>query len=239
MFAPDTALPMRFVAQWTLTLALPALLLAACQLSIAVLLTEMLMYLLAMVLPFGAWLLIAHLQFRLLRPHLGRPRLWMVATLAGGGIGNVVGGFALLHSQSVIDTAIMGGEDASAWANSIYPYFPGVYAAIVNAAIVGLAQAACLDSRTGERLPWILGSIAAAMVGACLGVLASRYALQGMATARFFDFLSTPVLFGLLPALIAAIVNLTMYGVFTGISMRRLLIRRARRQQQALVGQFE
>jgi drug/metabolite transporter (DMT)-like permease len=234
-----TKLSNLFVARWTLTLALPALLLAACQLSIASLLPEVLMYLVAMVLPFGAWLLIAVLQFRLLRSHFRRPRLWMVATLAGGIVGNVAAGFAQLHSQSVIDRAIMGGEDPSAWVDSIYLYVPGVYAAIVNAAIVSMAQIACLNSRMGERLPWFLVSIAGAMFGACLGVVASHYALQGMAAARVFDFLSTPVLFGLIPALIAAIVNLTLYGVFTGLCMKRLLIRRAGLERTTLIRQFE
>jgi hypothetical protein len=163
----------------------------------------------------------------------------MVATLAGGIVGNVAAGFAQLQSQSVIDNAIMNGEDALAWASSIYPYIPGFHAAIANAAIVSMAQIACLNSRMGERLPWFLVSAAGAMFGACLGVVASHYALQGMATARFFDFLSTPILFGLLPLLIAAVVNLTLYGLLTGICMKKLLTRRARLQRADLIEQFE
>ena len=219
-------------------MAAPALLLVAGQLAIATQLPEMLMYQVAMALPFVAWLLIGFLQFRLLRWHLRRPRLWIVATLAGGVVGNAASGFVFLGLRTAMDNSIVDGEAVSAWAD-IFAYAPPVLMAAASAAILGLAQIACFDDTRGEHFPWFCASLVAGILGGGLGALVSHYALQGMITARFFDFLSTPILLGLVPVLIAAVVNMILYGVLTGLCMRWLLIRRAGLQRATLVGQFE
>src|SRR5262245_66653422 len=90
-------------------MAAPALLLAAGQLAIATQLPEMLMYQVAMALPFVAWLLIGFLQFRLLRWHLRRPRLWIVATLAGGGVGHAARGPVFFGARAGVDKSDGGG----------------------------------------------------------------------------------------------------------------------------------
>jgi len=220
-------------------MALPALLLAASQLTIATALPELMMYQVAIALPFIAWLLIAYLQFRLVRYHLRRPRLWQATTIAGGVVGNAVGGVVMLMAQRAVDDAVMGGEEISDWFYAVYPYVQATLMGVANAAILGLAQIACFDETMGERVPWFCASIAAGILGACFGALASHYALGAMVTARFFDFISTPIMLNLLPLLIAAVVNLTLYGLLTGICMKKLLTRRAGLQRADLIGQFE
>lgn len=228
-----------FVVRWMLTMAVPALLLAASQLTIATALPEMMMYQVAIVLPILAWLLIAYLQFRLLRHHLRRPRLWLVTTVAGGVVGNVVGGFVMLMLRGAVDDAVMAGEAVPDWIYLVYPYVGSALMGLANAAILALAQIACFDEMMGERLPWFGASIVAGILGAFLGALISRYALDAMLMARFFDFLPTHILLSLVPLLIAAVVNMILYGLLTGIWMKRLLIRRAGLQRATLVGQFE
>jgi hypothetical protein len=234
-----TKLPNAFVAQWTLTMALPAVLLAASQLTIATTLPELMMYQVAIALPIIAWLLIAYLQFRLVRHHLRRPRLWQATTIAGGVVGNAVGGVMMLMVQRTVDDAVMSGEEISDWFYAVYPYVQAALMGAANAAILGSAQIACFDETMGERVPWFCASIAAGILGACFGALASHYALGVMVTARFFDFISTPIMLNLLPLLIAAVVNLTLYGLLTGLCMKKLLTRRAGLQRADLIGQFE
>ena len=57
----------------------------------------------ALLLPIPSWLLIAYLQFRLLRPYFHRSGLWLIATFVGGNLGGFAGGLAQLHTMSMLE----------------------------------------------------------------------------------------------------------------------------------------
>jgi hypothetical protein len=237
MLAPDnTTLPNWFVARWTLTLTLPMVLASAGQVGIAtsgVLTVEEAV----VVLLFVAWLLIAFLQFRLLRHHLRRPWLWFAATLAGGVVGNLAGSFVILPVQSAIE-AIVDGEAVSALTHQIFLYLPFVLQALVSAAILALAQIACFDETMGERVPWYCASLGAAILGASLSALAVHYSIQGMEATGFYES-APPMLQALILVQMATVANFALYGALTGICMKKLLARRAGLHRHDLLGQFE
>jgi len=236
---PSASILWKFIVFWPFSLVVPWILLTAVRAAIFAIGPEEVAYQAAVLLPILSWLLIAYLQFRLLRPHLRRGRLWLIATFVGGNLGGFIGGLAQIWMAPMVEGFVIGGENMPEWLFLYHPAVSIVAAVPIGTALLGFLQSFCLDDTLGRRLLWPFASVVAGFVGALFG-----YACY-FAYGRFmFEFYPEFVFGGGLISIVITISvgtigGMIVYGLLTGIVLRWLLLRGARRQKEALIARFE
>lgn len=245
---PAASISWKFVAFWPLSFVVPSLILTLARIAIfSFVQDDDLAYKIALLLPIASWLLIAYLQFRLLRPHLRRSRLWLIATVVGGNLGGFAGGLAQLQTMSMLETyayekVLISDYDSvihSDWIFAIELPASIIAAVLVAAMILSFFQSLCLDGSLRSRLLWLLASA----LGGILAAVLAYGCYWGYFWAMFTIYPLAVVSAGIIPQLITLAVGLicgaVVYGLLTGAILRRLLIRSARRQKEAMISQFE
>jgi hypothetical protein len=225
--------PRRFLRDWLLTVLVPG---AACG-ALAVLALgrnvdlDHWVFIFILGTPVLFWFLVGVLQGRLLRRLIDRPKVWAVATWAGGSL------------------ALAGGAAAFAWLAMLLEEFgffafePDDAATLVlfgasgmaAGGIAGFVQAVALRATWRERGYWLGASIGGGVLAFAL-LWVGTIALAQIQRNGTLSFPEMPF-FALLAAFLLA--GALAHGLFTGIAMQRLLARRARHEQEALVGQFD
>jgi hypothetical protein len=244
---PSASISWKFVAFWPLSFVVPSLLLTFVRIAIFSFSQDDLAYKAAMLLAIPGWLLIAYLQYRLLRPYSRRSRLWLIATFVGGNLGGFAGGLAQLQTMSMLETyanekVLISDYDSvihSDWIFAIAPTASIVAGVLVAAMILSFFQSLCLGGTLGSRLQWLLASALSGIVAAALGY----GCYWGYFWAMFTIYLPAVVGASIVPQLITVAVGLIcgtfVYGLLTGAVLRRLLLRSAWRQKAAMIARFE
>lgn len=234
-----------FIVRWSMTLVLPAMLLALSHLTLYSALPDQQAIQAAIVLPYLAWVLIAFLQFHALRGAFRYRRLWLAMTIVGGAIGHIGGNLVQVLVQTAMDRGLLYGADfiyatADNWVvyEMLLPYGPMILGGAANFLILALAQSYCFTETLRERMPWVATSLAAGLLGSAMGVAVWIYSWPFLRYSGLLDFISTPVMFNLVPFLIGFVVNLAICGLLAGICMRILLNRRAAGDRAVLMVQF-
>jgi len=177
------------------------------------------------------WFIVGLLQGRVLRSLIERPKVWAVSTWGGGSLA-LIGGFGTFGwlTMWLDEVGAMGFEPDHPLALALFA-FCGVVAGI----ILGFLQAVTMRATWSERgywLAWSIGAGSLAFVVLWAGVNASiimdKQGLIDFAQAAFFGAIAVFLLAGAL-----------VHNVVTGVALRRLIARRARRQKEAVVGQFD
>ena len=238
----------RFVAFWPLSFVVPSLIVTVVRIAIFSFVQEdELAYKTALLLSIPSWLLIAYLQFRLLRPYFHRSGLWLIATVVGGNLGGFAGGLAQLQTTSMLEmyanekVLISDYESVihSDWIFAIAPIASVIAGVLAGAMILSFLQSLCLDGPLGARLLWLFTSALSGIVAAALGY----GCYWGYFWSMFTIYPPAVVSAGIIPQLITAAVGLICgtiaYGLLTGAILRRLLLRSTRRQKEAMIAQFE
>jgi len=243
---PGASISWKFVVFWPLSLAVPWLLLTIVRSAIFGFAPEELAYRTAVLLPIPSWLLIAYLQFRLLRPYHQRGRPWLIVTLVGGNLGSFAGGLAQLQTMSMLEmyayssvlTSDYNSVIPSDWTLAIAPTVSIIAGVLVGAALLGFLQSICLDGPLGARLLWLFASAVSGIVAAAFG----HGCYMAYVRIMFEIYPVAVVSGGFITALMAVAVGTTggiiVYGVLTGAVLRWLLLRSARRRKEALIARF-
>ena len=225
--------PRRFLRDWMQTVLWPGL--ACGGLAVAVVSNiaraDDWIFIFILGMPVIYWFIVGLLQGRVLRSLIERPRVWAVSTWGGGSLA-LIGGFGTFGWLTVWldELGAMGFEPDHPLALALFA-FCGVVAGIS----LGFLQAVTMRATWSERAYWLAwsigaGSLAFAVLWAGINAIAIM-ADQGnvdLPDTRFFIAIAAFLLAGAL-----------VHTVITGIALRRLLLRRARRQNEALVSQFE
>jgi hypothetical protein len=166
-------------------------------------------------------------------------------TIGAGAIGQFGGGLVQVLVQTAMDRGLLYGADfiyatADNWLvyEMLLPYGSMILGSAANLLILGLAQSYCFTETLRERLPWVATSLAAGLLGSTAGVAVWIYSWPFLRFSGLLDFISTPIMFNLVPFLIGFVVNLAICGLLTGTCMRALLNRRAGLDRAELMVQF-
>jgi hypothetical protein len=177
------------------------------------------------------WLIVGLLQGRLLRALIDRPKVWAVATWGGGTLA-LIGGFGTFAWLTIwIDEIGQHGF------NPDHPLglVPFGFSGIVAGLILGFLQAVTMRATWAERGYW-LGWSAGGGALAFAVLWAGMNALTFMGNRGFIDIAQT-VFFGTIAGFLLA--GALAHNLLTGLALQRLLARRAQRQKEALIGQFD
>lgn len=238
-----TPAPRGFVGLWLLSSIVPVLIFMAGQYVLAPHMASSPWAEIGALMSFPVWLLMGLLQFPLLRTRLRRGWVWIAATFVGGIVGHMAGGLSRIHTEPYVEDLLLrselGSGELPAWAFDVYPVAPVVLASIINVAVVAFLQSFCFDKAIGGRAVWILASILAGILGPIGTALLGWNLLDLFFKTGVAEMLVPQLPLTLLTVPLAPLVNLTIYGLITGVVMRWLLIRRAWRQKEALVARFE
>lgn len=233
------AVPGRFVAFWLLSLVIPGLILSAVRALILGYSTSAVGYQMAVLAPAPVWLLAAFWQYRLLRPYMRRSVWWVIATFVGGCLGVPGGGLAMIWMTPHVEVLVLGNESTPEWMFAAYPLLPAAFAGAVAAAILGLSQALSLGQGFRRGVLWFgLSALSGAIAAACGGIAHLAY-VRVMIELNPAAVVTGTTMQVIIALSIAMTAGLIVYGLLTGIVMRRLLFRRAGLQRADLVGQFE
>jgi len=183
-------------------------------------------------------------QSRLLMRHLPRYRLWVVFTTVGASIG-IIGavvtlflmnryvvcalGCAGISSESAVDRALLGRQVLAGLAGA------------VSGGILGSLQLIALDGLRSGRLLWFGASALSGLVAAWAVVIsgdAMSWLISEFIPGSFdwndvLKFAKDCRRFSML------MVGLSVFGLLTGIVMRRLLKHRAQQHNEELIGEFD
>lgn len=217
-------IPRRFVAFWLLSLLIPGLILMVLRGSILGYSTSALGYLVAVFAPAPVWLLIAFLQYRLLRPYLRTGLWWLLATFAGGILGMFVGGPAMVLMMPQGEVLVLSSQSTPEWMFAQFPLLPAAFAGAIAASILGLSQALSLDQGFRRGLLWF-----------CLSALGGAFAATGggiahLAYARTMSSLNpaavdaNTALHIIIALAVAMAAGTLVYGLLTGFVMRWLIV---------------
>jgi hypothetical protein len=225
--------PRRFLRDWALTVLLPGAGLGG--FAVAVFDSNdrpddwMFIFLLGT--PVLFWFVVGVLQARLLRSLIERPKVWAAATWGGGSLALIGGTITFIWLTVWIDEIGAIGFDAGDPAAILLFALSGVVAGL----ILGFLQAVTMRANWSERgywLGWSAGGGALAFLVLWVGINALvNLSEQGLIEFGQVGFNGTIAGF-LLAGAVA-------HSLLTGIGLRRLLARRARRRKEALVGQFD
>jgi hypothetical protein len=122
--------------------------------------------------PAPVWLLIAFLQYRLLRPYLRTAFWWLLATFAGGILGMFVGGPAMIMLMPQGEVLVLNSQSTPEWMFAQFPLLPAAFGGAIAAAVLGLSQALSLDAGFRRGLLWFCLSALGGAVAAFIGGLA-------------------------------------------------------------------
>jgi hypothetical protein len=177
------------------------------------------------------WLIVGLLQGRVLRALIERPRVWAVSTWGGGSLA-LIAGFATFGWLSIwIDAISHAGFDPE------HPYAMALFAfsGVVAGLVLGFLQAVTMRATWRERLYWLAWSAGAGAV-AFLVQWAGVNALSFMSGQGTIDVTETAFFATIAGFLLASALA---HNVLTGIALQRMLAKRAKRNQNALIGQFD
>jgi len=231
--------PHRFIAFWMLSWMVPVLILSGFRFATASYLLLGWGFAVTGLLTVAAWFLVALLLSRLLRQYLGRYRIWIAATFFGATIGKLMGAFGHVWLRWQTNTFITGNGIPPDWAYEINSTIPIVFDSFISATILGLMQSLCFDEPTRQRLLWFSASSLCGILAAIVSVAIYSPIMRAMIELTSRAILSDGLIAGLTNSSLIMAVNLTIYGLLTGIVMRWFLLRNMRRREQAVVGQFD
>lgn len=220
------AVSRRFVLFWILSLVIPGLILMALRGLLLADPTWGLGRQFALMAPVPVWILIGFLQYRLLRPYRRRSLWWLIATFTGGILGMFVGGPAMILMMPPSEVILLSTTTTPEWMFASYPLPPAAAAGAIAAAVLGLAQAPSLGQGFGRGLLWILLSALSGAAAAFVGGLAHWAYAQYMSEAYPAAVEGNIATHSIIALSIATAAGLIVYGLFTGITLRRLLARR-------------
>ena len=233
------SISLKFVVLWPLSFVVPWLFLTIVQSAIFHFAPEEIAFQAVVLQHILTWLLIGCLQSRLLRGHLRRYRLWLIATLVGGFLGNVLGSYAHAWMAPMVEAFVIVSNGTPEWLFLYYSAISITAGAAIGTALLGFLQSFCLDDSAGGRLLWLFASVvggcAAAVSGYVCGVGYGKFMF------RFFPDLVFPSsVLSIVIAISAGMAGgMIIYGLLTGAVLRRLLIRVAQRRKAALIARFE
>lgn len=244
---PNAPISWRFVVFWALSLAVPWLLLAIVRSAIFGFAPEDLAYPAAVLLPILCWLLIAFLQFRLLRSYLRRASLWLIATFVGGNLGSFAGGWVQLETMSRLEMyayskVLISDYNSvihSDWILAAAPIASIVAGVFVAATLLGFLQSLCLDDPLGARLLWLFASAVSGIVAAAFGYGCYIAYLRIMLEIYPLAVVRADIIPALIAVAVGMIGGTSVYGLLTGAVLRQLLLGGAQRQKEALITRFE
>lgn len=222
-------IPRRFVAFWVLSLLVPGLILMVLRGSILGYSTSALGYLVAVFAPAPVWLLIAFLQYRLLRPYLRTALWWLLATFVGGILGMFVGGPAMVLMMPQGEVLVLSSQSTPEWMFAQFPLLPAAVAGAIAAAILGLSQALSLGQGFRRGLLWFcLSALGGALAAVSGGVAHLTYA-RTMSELNPAAVEANTALQIMIALSIAMFVGMIVYGLLTGLVMRWLIMHGERR----------
>jgi hypothetical protein len=236
-----------FVAHWLLSLAIPALLLTIVRIAIFSFSQSDAVYMTALLLPVAAWALVAYFQFRLIRPHLRRSQLWLIATFIGGNLGGFAGGLSHLKTTSMLERyanekVLISDYNSvihSDWIFAVAPTASVVAGVLVAAAILGLLQALCLVVPLSRRLLWLFASAASGIAAGAVGYWAFMGYIWAMIEIYPMAVIHPDIVPQLITMAVGMLCGVSLYGLLTGFTMRWLLTNQVGHQAQALGAQFD
>ncbi len=244
---PGASISWKFVVFWPLSFVVPWLLISILRSASFNLVAEDVAYRIALWLHTLIWLLIAYLQIRLLRDFV-RPRfLWLIATFVGGNIGTLAGGWVQFKTVKMLEmhayeSALVGDYNrivSSDLTLAIAPAASIAAGVLAGAALLGVLQSICLDGSLGRRFVWLLAS---AVIGMAAGL--SAYGANLAYGYIMFEIypraiITTDTILLFIADSVGRVGGMIIYGLLTGAVLRRLLLRSARRQKEALIARFE
>ena len=222
-----------FLGPWALTVLWPAL---GCGGIAATLIRDdlqledpVVFFLLGM--PALYWFAVGLLQGMLLQKLLDRPKVWAVSTWGGGSLA-LIGGFASFGWLTVwIDEISNYGFDPEHPIALLLFGFSGIVAGL----ILGFLQAVTMHASWRERVYWLAWSA----TGGCFAFLVLWGGVNLIAIMSKRNYIDFPdVGFYTIIAACLLIGALT-HNLLTGIALQRLIAKRAKRNQNALVNQFD
>lgn len=235
----DTAAPKvatissRFVILWTLSLVVPGLILMVLRGSILADRMSALLYWISASAPAPVWLLIGFLQYRLLRSYLRSSLWWLLATFAGGILGMFVGGPVLVLMMPESEVVVLGADTTPVWMFAPYPLLPAAIAGAVAAAILGLSQALSLSRGLRGGLLWLCVSALSGALGAVIGGIVHLAYARSISALNPTAVEANIALQTIIALTIAMAAGTIVYGLLTGLLLRRMLSRRSRPSYEA------
>jgi hypothetical protein len=226
-------MPRNFLRGWLLTVLIPGLIcggFAVAVFSQGVALEDWI-FVFILGTPALYWFAVGLLQGRLLQKLIDRPKVWAVSTWGGGSLA-LIGGFASFAWLTVwIDEISNFGFDPDHPIALLLFGFSGIVAGL----ILGFVQAVTMHADWRERAYWLAWSA----TGGCLAFLILWGGVNLIAIMSKRELINYPEvgLFSVIAACLLA--GALAHNLLTGIALQRMLAKRARRRQNALVNQFD
>jgi len=177
------------------------------------------------------WFAVGLLQGRLLQNLIDRPKVWAVSTWAGGSLA-LIGGFASFGWLTVwIDEISHYGFDPDHPVAFLLFGFSGIVAGL----ILGFVQAVTIHANWRERGYWLAWSA----TDGCLAFLILWGGINLIAVMSERSYIDFPEVgfYTIIAACLLA--GALAQNLLTGIALQRMLAKRAKRNQNALIGQFD
>jgi hypothetical protein len=225
--------PRRFLRDWLLTVLIPGLVCGGSAVAGVSQGVDLEDWIVVFILgtPVLYWFAVGLLQGRLLLKLIERPKVWAVSTWAGGSLA-LIGGFASFGWLTVwIDEISHYGFDPDHPVALLLFGFSGIVAGL----ILGFIQAVTMRADWRERGYWLAWSA----TGGCLafGVLWGGINLLAVMSERSYIDFPEIGFYALIAASLLA--GALAHNLLTGIALQLMLAKRARRNHNALIGQFD
>jgi hypothetical protein len=177
------------------------------------------------------WFAVGLLQGRLLQKLIERPKVWIVSTWGGGSLA-LIGGFTSFAwlTMWIDEISHYGFEPDHPIALLLFGL-----SGVVGGLILGFLQAVTMHASWRERGYWLAWSA----TGGCLAFLVlwgGVNLIAVMSERNYIDFPETGFYTIIAACLLAGALT---HNLLTGIALQRMLAKRARRHQNALVIQFD
>jgi hypothetical protein len=230
-FASQT--PRNFLRGWVLTVLIPGLICGGFAVAAASRGTDLEDWIVVFILgmPVLYWFAVGLLQGRLLQNLIDRPKVWAVSTWGGGSLA-LIGGFATFAWLTVwIDEISHYGFDPDHPVALLLFGFSGIVAGL----ILGFLQAVTMHANWRERGYWLSWSA----TGGCLAFLVLWGGINLIAILSERNYIDFPEMgfYTIIAACLLA--GALAHNLLTGIGLQRMLAKRAKRHQNALIGRFD
>jgi hypothetical protein len=244
---PGRAISWKFIVLWPLTFVVPWLLVSIVRTAVFHFAAEEAAYKAAVLLHILIWLLIAYLQIRLLRPFVHRRYLWLIATFVGGNLGTLAGSWVQFRTTTMLEMHAYESALVSDYNRiipsdlmlAIAPVASISVGVLAGTALLGLLQSICVEGPLGNRILWLFASSLSGMVAG----LAAYGANMAYGRIMFEVYPRAIITADIIPTFIVDSVGrvggMIVYGLLTGAVLRRLLLRSAWRQKEAMIARFE